>query len=62
MATANPLPPQAEGIFDTIANLTPEDDAAIQRLKAIRGLYGQDFERELADFQAGRHPLQTRHG
>ncbi len=62
MATATPLPPQPQSIFDTLENLTDEDDAAIERGKAIRAIYGQDFKRELADLEAGRHPLQTRHG
>jgi hypothetical protein len=38
--------------------LTAEDHAAMDRLDAVRAVYGLDFERELADFEAGRHPLQ----
>ncbi len=30
----------------------------IDRVIAVTRMYGNDFERELADIQAGRHPLQ----
>ena len=75
MAAANPLPPPdpataldpprrswLESMSERIARLTPEDDAAIQRLSSVRAEYGKDFARELEDFRAGRHPLQRPRG
>ena len=51
-----------ESITETIAELTAEDRAAMGRLEAVRAEYGQDFARELADYGAGRHPLQRPRG
>jgi len=65
MATANPLPPPRsflESMTERIANTTPEEDEAMRRVKAVRAIYGQDFEREMADYKAGRHPLQRPRG
>jgi hypothetical protein len=42
--------------------LTAEDHAAMDRRDAARALYGMDFEREFADLEAGRHPLQQPRG
>jgi hypothetical protein len=38
--------------------LSPERLAAVERLSKAREPYGDDFDRELADLEAGRHPLQ----
>jgi hypothetical protein len=49
--------------FDaTLAGLTPEEHAAMGRVEAARVVYGLDFERELADLEAGSHPVQRSQG
>lgn len=44
--------------FERLVESVPADH--VVRSAEARRLYGDDFERELADLDAGRHPLQTR--
>ncbi len=64
MATANPLPLPSPAVraVDTIGGLSAADVAAMDQVDAASAAYGQDFERELSDLRAGRHPLQSSRG
>jgi len=43
-----------------LATMTPEQEIACEALLEAGALYGDGADRELADLDAGRHPLQRR--
>lgn len=43
-----------------LATMTPEQELACEALLEAGARYGDDADRELADLEAGRHPLQRR--
>ena len=49
-----------EPIPEALAYLTPEELDNLGALLAVEDRYSGNAERELNDFEAGRHPLQQR--
>lgn len=47
-----------EGFVEHMTSLPPEDVAALDRLNSAARVYNGDIEREVADWEGGRHPLQ----
>ncbi len=47
-------------LLDFLADPPPEILAAADAVGRAREQYGEDTDRELADIEAGRHPLQRR--
>lgn len=47
-----------EPVPAVLAHLRPEELENLAALLGVEDQYGDDAERELADFEAGRHPLQ----
>jgi len=45
------------GVVDTVFAMEHEHPAGFTRPAIIRETYGDDWEREIADLEAGRHPL-----
>lgn len=45
------------GVVDTVFAMEREHPAGFTRPAIIRETYGDDWEREIADLEAGRHPL-----
>ncbi len=72
MAAASPLTPlplrvlprevpaalAANPIVRFLTTMTPERELACEALLEAGLVYGDDADRELADLEAGRHPLQ----
>jgi hypothetical protein len=47
------------GFVNTTLEMEWRSPGCFERVAAMRDRYGNDAERELADLEAGRHPLQT---
>jgi hypothetical protein len=64
-SSATPAPDRAHAerqarLLDFLADPPPDILAAADAVGRAREQYGEDTDRELADIEAGRHPLQRR--
>lgn len=47
-----------DGLQEFVEALPPEDAALHEQLAELGRKYGNDIDREIADWKAGRHPFQ----